>query len=186
MGNRYWLRGAAAAAVAGAALVTLYAQAPRRQAAWLDPDKSAPANARYETFDSSTAGGKVSYLVYLPPDYANGDRRYPVVYWLHGLGGNQRVGARFLAPLDAAIRNGKAPAMIAVLVNGMVDSFYCDSPGGNLPVESVIVKELVPHIDRTYRTVANRRARAVEDSRWAATGQRTSASAIRRCSAWLA
>ncbi len=38
--------------------------------------------------------------------------------------------------------------MIAVLVNGMVDSFYNDSPDGKLPVESVIIKELIPHIDK--------------------------------------
>jgi hypothetical protein len=35
--------------------------------------------------------------------------------------------------------------MIAILVNGMVESFYCDCPDGKWPVESVIVKELVPH-----------------------------------------
>jgi S-formylglutathione hydrolase FrmB len=52
--------------------------------------------------------------------------------------------------------------MIAVLVNGMRDSLYCDSPDGKIPVESVIVKELVPHVDAAYRTVANRQGRSVE------------------------
>ena len=44
--------------------------------------------------------------------------------------------------------------MIAVLVNGMRDSFYCDSKDGKWPIESVIIKELIPHVDKTYRTVA--------------------------------
>ena len=67
-----------------------------------------------------------------------------------------------MTPLDAAIRAGKAPAMIAVLVNGLADSFYCDSRDGKRPVESLIVKELIPHLDHTYRTIATRETRAVE------------------------
>jgi endo-1,4-beta-xylanase len=48
------------------------------------------------------------------------------------------------------------------MVNGMVSSFYNDSPDGKLPVESVIIKDLIPHIDATYRTVAKREGRAVQ------------------------
>src|SRR5215469_15404987 len=62
-------------------------------------------------------------------------------------------------PAEAA---GKAPEMIVVLVNGMVDSFYNASPDGKWPVESVIIKELIPHIDKTYRTIASREGRAIE------------------------
>jgi endo-1,4-beta-xylanase len=84
------------------------------------------------------------------------------VYWLHGYGGNPRAGAVFVAPLDAAIRRGKAPAMIVVLVNGLAASFYCDSIDGKWPVDSVIVKDLIPHVDQTYRTINRREGRAVE------------------------
>jgi endo-1,4-beta-xylanase len=138
-------------------------QAPMRPASWLDPDKSEPAGTHYRTFTSPLAGGEVSYLVYLPPSYESQPAaRYPVVYWLHGLGGGPGSGAPFVAQLDAAIRAGKAPAMVAVLVNGMRDSFYCDSKDGKWPIESVIIKELVPHIDKSYRTFARRQMRAVE------------------------
>ncbi len=141
-------------------------QAPPRpspKASWLDADKSEPAGTHYQTFKSRLAGGEVSYLVYLPPTYETEKaQRYPVVYWLHGLNGNQSAGAVFAENLDAAVRAGKAPAMIVVLVNGMVDSFYNDAPDGKWPIESVIVKELIPHIDKTYRTVAQRESRAVE------------------------
>jgi endo-1,4-beta-xylanase len=65
-------------------------------------------------------------------------------------------------PLDAAIRAGEAPAMIVILVNGIAASFYCDSPDGKRPVDSVITQELVPHLDKTYRTIAGRETRAVE------------------------
>jgi endo-1,4-beta-xylanase len=135
-------------------------QAP---AAWADPDRTAPAVTQYRTFRSSAIGGEVSYLIYLPQDYqAASARRYPVVYWLHGLGGNQRGGATFVALLDAAIKAQATPPMIAVLVNGLRDSRYCDSFDGKRPVETVIVKELIPHVDQTYRTIGKREARAIE------------------------
>jgi len=139
------------------------AQPPAAPPSWLDPDRSEPSGTLYRTFASRLTGGEVSYLVYLPPDYqASASRRYPAVYWLHGLGGSQRTGAKFVAQLDGAIRNNRAPSMIVVLANGMRDSMYCDSPDGKWPVESVIIKELIPHIDQTYRTIARREARAVE------------------------
>jgi endo-1,4-beta-xylanase len=135
----------------------------RPRAEWLDPDRSEPAGTRYRTFSSQRAGGEVSYLVSLPPDYeTQTTRRYPVVYWLHGFGGNMRAGAGFVKLLDAAIRAGQAPAMIVVLVNGLPASFYCDSPDGKRPVDSVISQELIPHVDQTYRTMAGRATRAVE------------------------
>jgi alpha-L-fucosidase len=130
---------------------------------WLDPDRSEPPALHYRSFPSKLAGSDVSYLLYLPPDYETAaQRRYPVVYWLHPLRGVPRAGAKFVSQLDDAIRRGKAPAMIVVLVNGMRDSFYCDSKDGKRPVESVIIKELIPHVDRAYRTIAKREARSVE------------------------
>ncbi|HME92158.1 MAG TPA: alpha/beta hydrolase-fold protein, partial [Myxococcaceae bacterium] len=121
------------------------ALAQQPPAAWVDPDKSEPAGTKYHTFSSKTIQGDVSYLIYLPPDYNTATtRHYPVVYWLHGLGGNQRGGAVFVSQLDAAIKAGQAPPMIAVLVNGLRDSRYYDSFDGKRPVESVIFRDLIP------------------------------------------
>jgi enterochelin esterase-like enzyme len=146
-----------------ASVLIVMAQRPMRPAIWLDPDKSEPAGTHYHTFQSKLAGGQVSYLVYLPSTYESEPaQRYASVYWLHGLNGDQRAGVAFVEQLAAATRAGKAPAMIVVLVNGMRDSFYCDSKDGKWPIESVIVKELIPHIDQTYRTIARREMRAVE------------------------
>jgi endo-1,4-beta-xylanase len=128
-----------------------------------DPDTRAPSGTLYRTFASAFANGPASYLVYLPPGYTQSDARYPVVYWLHGLNGTQRDGATCFVPhLDRAIRAGSAPPAIAVLVNGLDDSRYYDSFDGRRPVESVIVRDLIPHIDATYRTLADREHRAVE------------------------
>ena len=146
-------------AILCATAIVALAQVP---AAWLDPDKTEPACTHYRTFPSKLAGGDVSYLVYLPPTYESEPvARFPVVYWLHGLNGNQRAGAKFVEQLDLAIRAGKSPAMIAILVNGMKDAFYNDSPDAKWPVESVIIKELIPHVNKTYRTVPRRESRAM-------------------------
>ena len=132
-------------------------------AAWVDPDKTTAPGATPFTFSSASAKREVNALLYLPPAYAaNPDARFPVVYWLHGMCGHAWNGNVFLRQLDDAIRNHQAPPVIAVLVNGVADSYYFDSPNGQWPVESMIVKDLVSYVDRTYRTIAAREARIIE------------------------
>lgn len=136
----------------------------RLEKSWVEPDKTEPPGTKYKTFTSKTIKGEVSYLIYLPPDYdKDQSKRYPVLYWLHGTGGRQSRGGELVKLLDQAIRTGKAPPMIVVLVNGLRGAtLYCDSKDGKWPLESVIVNDLIPHIDATYRTIAKREARAVE------------------------
>lgn len=131
---------------------------------WLDPDRTAPNGTQYKTFTSKILGGReVSYLIYLPPGYEQGQKRYPVIYWLHGMGSNQRGGATMFVPhVEAAVREGVLPPTIVVLVNGMVKAFYCNSSDGQCPIEDVIIKDLVPHVDATFRTVAQREGRVIE------------------------
>lgn len=144
-------------------MLVCFGQNAPRSASWAEPNRAEPAGTHYRTFQSSLAKSEVSYQIYLPPDYeAGAPRRYPVVYWLHGLNGDQRGGMLFVRHLDAFVRDAKARAMIVVLANGMRNSFYNDSPDGAWPIESVIVKELIPHVDTTYRSIARREDRAVE------------------------
>lgn len=134
------------------------------QAEWLDPDRTAPNGATYDTFASKVLGREVSCLVWLPPGYADDTtKRYPVIYWLHGMGSNQRGGAQMFVPhARTAIAEGRLQPCIVVSVNGMVRSFYCDSTDGKIPMESVIVKDLLPHVDTTYRTLVQRESRVIE------------------------
>jgi len=133
--------------------------------AWVDPIIDEPVGTRYKIFSAAALGpgGQASYLIYLPPDYEKAKtRRYPVLYYLHGGNGSQRVGDIWVQKLDAAIKEGKVPAMIAVLVEGLPGGRYLDSPDGKTPIESVIMKDLIPHIDATYRTIPRREARVLE------------------------
>lgn len=130
---------------------------------WLASSHDTPAGMHDRSFDSKLAGTKVSYLIYLPPDYeAATDRRYPVIYWLHGRNGSQAGAGVFAGRLDAAIRAGRAPAAIVVGVNGRKISSWVDTMDGSSPVQSTIIRELIPHVDVTYRTIARREARAIE------------------------
>jgi endo-1,4-beta-xylanase len=134
----------------------------RPEAAWVTPSVTAPRVHR-DVFTSKAAGENVSCLIYLPPDYEKAtESRYPVTYWLHGIGGSQQGVPGFCARLTQAIEAGKTPPMIVVFVNGMVDSFYCDAANQPRPVETVLVEDLIPHIDATYRTIPKRNGRAIE------------------------
>jgi len=121
-----------------------------------------PAGVRHGTFRSEAMGVGVGYNVYLPPDYAtDANRRYPVVYWLHGLGGNETSGV-FPADVDAAVRAGAIPPLIVVSANGGARTRYHDSADGRIMADTLIAKELVAHVDKTYRTIASRAGRSVQ------------------------
>jgi endo-1,4-beta-xylanase len=139
---------------------------PRQRAepSWVIPPVDG-TNLEHHVFNSPAAGEKVSYLIYLPPGYGkkkSAGTRYPVVYWLHGLGGSQQGIPGFCERLTRAINDGKAPPMLVVFVNGMVDSLYCDAVTLCRPVETVIIQELIPRIDATWRTIPARAGRAIE------------------------
>lgn len=104
--------------------------------------------------------------VYLPPSYATSPkRRYPVVYLLHGYGGSPGDWTQggLVEHLDALMNTGALPELILVVPNGRNrygGSFYMDSPvtGG---WEQYVVKELVAHVDGTYRTLARPESRGL-------------------------
>lgn len=133
-----------------------------RRGGWVTPPVSAPG-VSYETLMSPTVGARVSFHIYLPPDYAaNSGRRYPTLYWLHGTGGGER-GIPVIADLfETAIRQGHIPPVIVVFPNGLPEGMWTDSADGLAPVESFLVQDLVPHIDATRSTIPSRDARILE------------------------
>jgi S-formylglutathione hydrolase FrmB len=130
--------------------------------AWVTPAIE-PPGVSFHTFESAAAKATVSYHLFTPAAHEREpDRRFPVVYWLHGSGGGlpgiPNVAARFAA----AIQAGTAPPCFVVFVNGMPTGMYVDWKDGSAPLETVIVGELVPHIDATYRTIATRKGRVLD------------------------
>jgi hypothetical protein len=66
------------------------------------------------------------------------------------------------AYFDPAIRAGKVPPMLIVFPNGLPNGMWCDSKDGRTLMETMLVKELIPHIDVTFRTPAARDGRIIE------------------------
>jgi endo-1,4-beta-xylanase len=116
-----------------------------------------------EQFESAAVNSDVSYYIYLPPGYESGDKRYPVVYWFHGAYGRPYSATPVGSRLDAAIRAGEAPEMIVVsCIDPTGLSMWTNSKDGRLPMETVIIDELIPHVDATYRTISDRSGRGIE------------------------
>lgn len=127
---------------------------------------TAPVRAprvQFHTFKSVAAKAEISFHTYTPEGYdTDKEQRFPVLYWLHGTGGGRAGIAPLSAFFDQAIREGKIPPLLVVFPNGLATSMWCDSKDGKVPMETVVVKELVPHIDATFRTIAKREGRLIE------------------------
>ncbi len=138
--------------------------------AWVSPlinaewaKKILPPTVKHETFKSPSMGIDVGYYVYLPPGYEASTERYPVVYHLHGgRPGGESKAVRLASYVDAAIQKGTIKPTIYVFPNGGPVSWYDMPEMKNGMGETVFVKEVVPHIDATYRTWGNREGRALE------------------------
>ena len=145
----------------------LQAQAPAGSAAlgapvWVTAEAKATRVERH-LFESAAAKAKVSYHLYTPEAYAREPgRRFPVIYWLHGSGGGRGGIPRVAAHFDAAMAADKMPPCLVVFVNGLEMGMYVDWSDGTRPMETQIVRELIPHIDATWRTVARREGRLIE------------------------
>lgn len=126
------------------------------------PLLAAPASARAdllaeETVASERLGRDLLYSVYLPPDYPEPGRSYPVLYLLHGLGDDHRSWpqAGIEAILDEAIASGDAAPLIVVMPDAG-GSWYGDAPDGPGPIRSAILEDLLPEIDAAFPTDGRR------------------------------
>ena len=109
-------------------------------------------------FQSQLVNTKLPYNVILPPSYrAASATRYPVLYLLHGFSGHYTDWATRTNVADYAAQY----RLIVVMPEGN-DSWYVDS-GGVLAdkYETYILKELIPDVDKRFRTIQSRYGRAV-------------------------
>jgi enterochelin esterase-like enzyme len=120
-------------------------------------------------YDSKTVGTKRKLNVYTPPGYSK-NKQYPVLYLLHGIGGDETEWERFAQPdvlLDNLIADGKATPMIIVMPNGRAQKN--DRPEGNVfataPAFAVFERDLlddvIPAIESRYSTHTDSANRAL-------------------------
>jgi len=112
------------------------------------------------TMESPSIGRKTAYNIILPADYeTSGDKRYPVLYLLHGLTGNYTNWAGM-----GAARAAKGLDLIVVMPDGG-NSWYVNwaesEEGQKNAWDDFITKDLIGHVDSNYRTIAAREGRAI-------------------------
>lgn len=134
----------------------LQAQRTRKPVSWVNPEVPPGPGLKHHVLSSSAMGHDVGYVVWTPEGYDTDETtRFPVVYFLHGMGGHESADSGgFSSLVRRAVQNGTMPACICVFPNGG-RSFYA----GN--VEQMIVEELIPLIDRSYRTQNRASSRVV-------------------------
>ncbi|MBR5547557.1 MAG: hypothetical protein IKU70_11335 [Clostridia bacterium] len=110
-----------------------------------------PGNMQHHTFFCELYGHELGYNIYLPDGYENGAERYPVFYHLHGWTGNESSEIHTMYPVCCA-RNA-----ITVFPN----SSPVIEDRENLPVEDMLIQELIPLIDSQYRTQTSREGRGI-------------------------
>lgn len=120
---------------------------------------------RMDYYESSVTGKTRNCFVYTPPGYEkHPERRYPVLYLQHG-GGEDETGwiwqGKINYIMDNLLASGQCRGMILVMNCG-----YAAGPDGSGHpargmLDEVLVKDCIPFIDGKYRTVADRRSRAM-------------------------
>lgn len=119
-----------------------------------------PQNDYFEkSHQSKLLKREMFYRIILPTDYKKDEKkRFPVIYLLHGRGGNYKDWTNLTKIEEYSLPYN----FIIVMPDGGAESWYADNP--NLPDEkreSYIVKELIPEIDKNFRTIADRPNRII-------------------------
>lgn len=130
---------------------------------WVNPLKFELDGVTHATFRSPSMNVDVGYCIYLPTEYGRTTKRFPVVYYLHGgRPGSETKSVRLASRIHQQIEAGNVPPMIYVFVNGGPVSHYNMPDRTNAMGADVFIRELIPHIDQTYRTVGDRSGRGIE------------------------
>ena len=134
------------------------------------------------SYESRTVGTTRKMQVYTPPGYSAG-KKYPVLYLLHGIGGDETEWQRFARPdvlLDNLLAKGKITPMIVVMPNGRAQKN--DRAEGNVfasapafaAFERDLLRDVIPTIEARYSVQADRGTGHWPACRWAGASRSTS------------
>ncbi|WP_428741917.1 alpha/beta hydrolase-fold protein [Tenacibaculum sp.] len=131
----------------------------------------AKGKLKYIKYKSTTVGTTRRALVYTPPGYSK-NKKYPVLYLLHGIGGDENEWLNGGTPqviLDNLYSQGKIEPMIVVMPNGR--AMKDDSATGNIMApdkvqafatfERDLLNDLIPYIEKKYPVIKDREHRAI-------------------------
>src|SRR5580692_8880128 len=127
------------------------------------PADAAPGRAECRSAPSQILGHPVPYCVILPSEYdADKASNYPVLYFLHGLGGNEQLllnsgGLNMIQDL----RDSKRIGEFLIVAPDAGRSFYVNSRDGKVHYEDFFIREFLPYIESHYRVHAEMKSRGV-------------------------
>ena len=123
------------------------------------------------TYQSTTVGNPRKAIIYTPPGYSK-KKKYPVLYLLHGIGGDEKEwlnGGNPQIILDNLYAEGKIEQMIVVMPNGR--AMKNDRAIGNIMApdkvqafadfEKDLLNDLIPHIEKSFSVLTDREHRAI-------------------------
>jgi len=120
-------------------------------------------HVEYGSLQSAALGKELKFAIQYPPSYqTDAKRRYPVLYFLHGMFGNEHEFERrgVAAAINKLRDEGKIGEFVIVSPAGE-NSFYLNAKNG-VRYEDAIVKDLIPYIENTYRVMNNQSGRAIQ------------------------
>ncbi len=134
----------------------------------LSPVAHAQSRIDCDALNSKALKYVVHYCVYLPARYdsapanQSAPQRYPVLYFLHGLGDNEQTlfNSGGWTLLDDLRRQHKIGEFLIVVPEGR-RSFYINSADGSVLYSDFVMHEFIPHIESKYRIHAGRSGRAI-------------------------
>ena len=127
------------------------------------PSPTADARGECLSVPSRILGRSVPYCVILPPGYGeDANRRYPVLYFLHGLGDNQQMFVRSggFNLIEELWDRHEIGDFILVSPAGYA-SFFMNSYDGRFRYEDFFIQEFIPFIENRYRVAARRESRGI-------------------------
>ena len=110
---------------------------------------------KQQTFHSQILNREYRYLVYLPDDYGRLERQFPVLYLLHGAGGDEQEWwqeGSVRDTIDGLVRRGEIQPMVVVMP-GQSQTWWID--GAGVKGESALMNELIPHAESSFRVQQN-------------------------------
>ncbi|CAK7206062.1 hypothetical protein SEUCBS139899_008845 [Sporothrix eucalyptigena] len=131
----------------------------RMNGEWIEPynPETAPAGLQYALYDTKARGPGTqgNYWYALPDGYeddANKSKTYPTLIWLHGGTAQGSQGAPAVDLYRTAMAAGLMPPTIIILPQALPVGWYINSIDGKFPIEDIMIYDLIPHLDATFRT----------------------------------
>ncbi|MDF2515063.1 MAG: enterochelin esterase [Sphingobacterium sp.] len=152
---------------------SLMAQAQQAAPQGFDVERKLPSTGKIDSlvYPSKTVGVTRKALIYTPPGY-NTANKYPVLYLLHGIGGDEREWFRHGNPqviFDNLYAEGKMEPMLVIMPNGR--AMQDDRAGGNVMApdrvaafstfEKDLLNDLIPFIEKQFPVFKDREQRAI-------------------------